>query len=566
MASPTSTSHSTAAASSQPSVSNVNHSNMNSNSPIASVAAADAIAGSVAQGTNNNSTSTTAIASATVVSPISISAETSPLTPTVVQNPTQAQDLANKQQQDLLLILNQLRQKQQQQQPQPQQRSPSFQRGVSVPQSPISPQHPPQPRQQSPCQQQQPSQVQQKNMDSTISHRNNLRLSQLQKEISSATMYGPACDEFLEWLQDVRAYNIANEAALVKCANAVRNNFQVGRWSSLQIFDTIFRFINHLSEPSRVKITQWRDEIRSATMGEVSGRSSASSRSQTSSPVATSLANMAIRHAPSSDPSSDPSLPQRSPHLNRSLPTTSMSPQHTPIQSVPSNIPLQQRLQIQQQQRQHFQQLHQSMMIPTSIPPAQPQQYMFQLPHHPIHQQPQPHNINIPQHTQPAQQSLSTSPSSLQPGIQVQQQQLEQMIWNTYTAAMNNQNRPLGMALTAANNGPMVGQQQLPQQLSQQPPPPPQNQLPFIRKIGYAVSPFRLKHNQKITKTPFFIDNDQFSRMWRGMQQGPMNPNRLPLSYVLTSWRDQTLENKCEWPDAIKIQLNRTIPNLTKVI
>lgn len=44
---------------------------------------------------------------------------------------------------------------------------------------------------------------------------------QLEKEMNDQTTYGPACDEFLEWLQDYRAYNRSNEAALSNCA-AVR--------------------------------------------------------------------------------------------------------------------------------------------------------------------------------------------------------------------------------------------------------------------------------------------------------------------------------------------------------
>ncbi|KAI9495102.1 hypothetical protein BDB00DRAFT_815874 [Zychaea mexicana] len=95
-------------------------------------------------------------------------------------------------------------------------------------------------------------------------------------------------------------------------------------------------------------------------------------------------------------------------------------------------------------------------------------------------------------------------------------------------------------------------------------PAPKTNQLPFIRKIGYAVNPFRLKHNKTITRVPFFINPDGYTRMWKGSHPGPVDPNRLPISFVLTAWRDKTHENKCEWPDTIKLELNRTIPIITK--
>ena len=145
---------------------------------------------------------------ATVPRPSSIdipSQITSPITPTG-QNHVLANDLLYKKQEDLFKLLIKI-------QPQPQQRNDNR----SLPQSPIS----------SPQQQQQHQNPRSNNnnnnnnnnTDTTIAHRNNLRLSQLAREISSSAMYGPACDEFLEWLQDVRAYNPANEAALMKCAN-----------------------------------------------------------------------------------------------------------------------------------------------------------------------------------------------------------------------------------------------------------------------------------------------------------------------------------------------------------
>lgn len=48
--------------------------------------------------------------------------------------------------------------------------------------------------------------------------RNNKRLAALAQEMQSEATYGPACDEFREWLSDRRAYHPSNEAALMRCA------------------------------------------------------------------------------------------------------------------------------------------------------------------------------------------------------------------------------------------------------------------------------------------------------------------------------------------------------------
>ena len=98
-----------------------------------------------------------------------------------------------------------------------------------------------------------------------------------------------------------------------------------------------------------------------------------------------------------------------------------------------------------------------------------------------------------------------------------------------------------------------------------QPAPPAKNPLSFIRKVGYAISPFRLQHKKTVSKTPFFINPECYARLWKGAQQGPIDPTHLPLSYVLTAWRDNASENKCEWPEQIRMEINRVAPNLTKV-
>lgn len=49
--------------------------------------------------------------------------------------------------------------------------------------------------------------------------RNNKRLATLAQEMRSEATFGPACDEFREWLSDRRAYHPSNEAALMNCAS-----------------------------------------------------------------------------------------------------------------------------------------------------------------------------------------------------------------------------------------------------------------------------------------------------------------------------------------------------------
>ncbi|KAI7852091.1 hypothetical protein BDC45DRAFT_607599 [Circinella umbellata] len=493
------------------------------------------------QGNNNNDNNNATVGSS---SSIGIPSQvTSPITPTT-QNHLLADDLLNKRQEDLLKLLGQIQPQRQRQ----------ISDNNSLPQSPIS-----SPQQQRlPLQQQQNPRSNSNNSDTNITNRNNLRLNQLEKEISSSAMYGPACDEFLEWLQDVRAYNPGNESALMKCANAVRNNFQVGPWSGMRIFDTIHKFISHLSGSSQTQIIQWRDEIRLATIGEaptttntpatttITTSSSISSASQTSSPVASNFANVPI-HRQQSEGTIPSQQQETSPHQDRQLPIT--SPQQS-IHLAPSHPNNSNNYNNNQQQGV-------PMPLPNTTPtsaiiPSHPsQQYMFQLPHYP-YSAPHP----------PPQQQIQHIPP--QPYTH---QQIEQILWDAQQTQMPNNNG-------YPSNNPMVASPSLPLSLppSSAAPGPGSpvihNPLPFIRKIGYAVNPFRLKHNQKITRVPFFMDGDRFPRVWKGIPQTAgalvIDPTRLPLSYVLTAWRDKTTEDKCEWPDTIKMSLNRTIPNLTK--
>ncbi|KAF7720610.1 hypothetical protein EC973_006992 [Apophysomyces ossiformis] len=101
-----------------------------------------------------------------------------------------------------------------------------------------------------------------------IYERNNLRLSEMEKEIRDFVTYGPACDEFLVWLQDQRAYNKYNESALMRCATAVHEKAEeYGAWSGLRIINTIYSFRKNLSENAQAQVVQWRNEMMSGSFG-----------------------------------------------------------------------------------------------------------------------------------------------------------------------------------------------------------------------------------------------------------------------------------------------------------
>lgn len=72
--------------------------------------------------------------------------------------------------------------------------------------------------------------------DRIVYERNNIRLRQMEAEVRQLATYGGACDELLEWLSDVRAYNPYNEKALLGCINAIYEKAsEYGAWSGLEI-------------------------------------------------------------------------------------------------------------------------------------------------------------------------------------------------------------------------------------------------------------------------------------------------------------------------------------------
>lgn len=89
--------------------------------------------------------------------------------------------------------------------------------------------------------------------DRVIYERNNIRLRQMEAEVRQLATYGGACDELLEWLSDVRAYNPYNEKALLGCINAIfEKASEYGPWSGLEILkEANQKCGNGLSEKGR---------------------------------------------------------------------------------------------------------------------------------------------------------------------------------------------------------------------------------------------------------------------------------------------------------------------------
>lgn len=97
--------------------------------------------------------------------------------------------------------------------------------------------------------------------------------------------------------------------------------------------------------------------------------------------------------------------------------------------------------------------------------------------------------------------------------------------------------------------------------------PPLNSEYIYIRKIGYAIRPFRLTHGQKTKSIYFNLSHDDFKRIWNPnapKTQRP-DPNQLPLSYVFIAWREKTNEWKCEWPDVVHFQINGKAPAVSRV-
>ncbi|KAI9029620.1 MIZ/SP-RING zinc finger-domain-containing protein [Phycomyces nitens] len=100
---------------------------------------------------------------------------------------------------------------------------------------------------------------------------------------------------------------------------------------------------------------------------------------------------------------------------------------------------------------------------------------------------------------------------------------------------------------------------------------------PYIQRIDYAIKPFKLVHNQKWTKMDFEYTEKIRTNLLRKYSGSSGSHKDLPISYVLTSWREddppsnqrKTTESdekdkKCEWPQCVDITVNRQKPPIIK--
>lgn len=90
--------------------------------------------------------------------------------------------------------------------------------------------------------------------DKQIYQTNNKRLQELEQEIRVFHTYGSACDELMVWLNDDRAYNQINEAAMLGCLTAIyEKHAEHGRWSGIQILRIANEKSASLSDKTRGK-------------------------------------------------------------------------------------------------------------------------------------------------------------------------------------------------------------------------------------------------------------------------------------------------------------------------
>ncbi|KAG0176924.1 hypothetical protein DFQ28_005670 [Apophysomyces sp. BC1034] len=364
-----------------------------------------------------------------------------------------------------------------------------------------------------------------------IYERNNLRLNQMEKEVRQFVTYGPACDEFLVWLQDQRAYNQHNETAMMRCATAVHEQaLEYGAWSGLRIINTIYSFRKNLSEKSQAQIVQWRNELMSASFGQapstptsvqhnvipnIHHRQPSQTHVSVSSQPHVSVPSQS--HISISSPSYPSSTPVSHPRITYPATVSHMAHAHQPIQNTVSfqtpqmftsymmqSVPSvsQQRLPSHNTAKNAaiiaFAQAPPQITTPAEMPqPRQPQQPQTETP------QPQQPQTEISQSQQPKADSSSFS----------------------------------------------------------------RHRLTFKRKVDYAVKPFRLQHKKMHTRTPFFISAEFFRRMWKDDSvKIAMDASSLPILYVLTAWRVGQNSTKCEWPETIAIEINGKLPKLSKRI
>jgi hypothetical protein len=94
----------------------------------------------------------------------------------------------------------------------------------------------------------------------------------------------------------------------------------------------------------------------------------------------------------------------------------------------------------------------------------------------------------------------------------------------------------------------------------------PQETAKYKSAQGQAIKTFQLEHGQNLTKKPFFISRDDYKRLYTGsLTRAFIDPNLLPLTYILNSWHNDSPSTKCDWPGSLKVELNGRLLTLEKV-
>ncbi|ORZ08665.1 hypothetical protein BCR42DRAFT_424651 [Absidia repens] len=472
----------------------------------------------------------------------------------------------------------------------------------AVQSSPQQRQRSPQP-QQSPRRQQSPQSEQHRANPIAFSsealkilQKNTKRLLELEKNIRHLVSYGSACDEFLLWLQDPRAYNPENEQPLMKCAEAVHQSSpKFGPWTGLQIIRTIYENNHRLSAQSQAKIREWFEDILVKQNLAVSPPSNRPLRpKQPTQPIQMarithSSMNNTLPTIPQTIPSSRPTQsplyllppsfqPSQQPSQQHQL-QPQPQPQPQP-QSQPQPQPqLQQRQpprqfdQLQQQQQQIVQQrinlfqrpnqVEQQLQQPQPIQQTDQGQMPFYI-NNPYHQVQQQYTQN--HRVRPLYQQSTGNPNTafLPP----------QLPRNNVALPHSANPVPNSMSIQITT-GQSSSTSSLPPQspITMQPPAlPASSSLPSIpehllplhnHRIQYAVKPFMVRHEEFQTDAVFYIGKEYYQRI-KLSKNAVADNNLLPLNFILNSWKAKTDENKCEWPENASLLINNRAPTLER--
>ncbi|KAG1070625.1 hypothetical protein G6F42_026108 [Rhizopus arrhizus] len=121
----------------------------------------------------------------------------------------------------------------------------------------------------------------------------------MEAEVRQLATYGGACDELLEWLSDVRAYNPYNEKALLGCINAIYEKAsEYGAWSGLEILkEANQKCGNGLSDKGRACIKKCYEDLHNSVTGRRPSNASIVSTASASHPSPASLtSNRSVAH------------------------------------------------------------------------------------------------------------------------------------------------------------------------------------------------------------------------------------------------------------------------------